>query len=256
MDPEFINHIPELLKGGAEIIKTGAEIAGAFKFTDIIKAFLGPATGEIAERFKDSARLYRFGRQLECLKKAEKMAKDAGFTPKAVAIKILFPLLEGASLEEDEDLHTMWAALLANASSPTNGERVRPNFIPLLKQLHPFEVLILERLYEDHQTPVTNENEFRRYGVDESELPQQPAQSGLTEKLQVMIDLHLSLDTVIAEQLVQKTFWQAAKDGIYSEADPPNRDEFGYFKTADFTYTLTTRGLAFVEACRPPKPQS
>src|ERR1035441_457772 len=250
MDPsELVKHAPDLLKGGAAV-------AAALKLTDVIKAMLGPATGEVAERFRDTVRLYRYGRQLDCLKKAEKMATDAGFTPKAVPIKILFPLLEGASLEEDEDLHTMWAALLANASSPTNTEKVRPSFIPLLKQTHPFEVMILERLYEDHRIPVTNENEFRRYGVDESELSKHPpAQSGVKEKLQAMIDSHLSLDTLIAEQLVQKTFWQAPKDGIYSEADPPNRDEFGYFKAADFTYTLTTRGLSFVEARRPPKPQ-
>lgn len=31
------------------------------------------------------------------------------FTPQAVPPKIPFSLLEGASFEEDEDLHTMWA---------------------------------------------------------------------------------------------------------------------------------------------------
>jgi len=56
MDPnETIKHAPELLKGGAELV-------GAFKFTDIIKAMLGPATGEVAERFRDSVRLYRYVR--------------------------------------------------------------------------------------------------------------------------------------------------------------------------------------------------
>jgi len=144
MDPnEIIKHAPELLKGGADIIKTGAEVVGALKLTDIMRAILGPATGEFAERIHDRVRLYRFGRQLECLKKAEKMAKDAGFTPKAVPIKLLFPLLEGASLEENEDLHSMWAALLANAASPTNGDVVRPGFIAILKQMAPDEAALL-----------------------------------------------------------------------------------------------------------------
>jgi hypothetical protein len=146
MEPELLKHAPELLKGGAEIIKTGAEVAGAFKLTDIMKAILGPATGEVAERIHDSVRLYRFGRQLGCLKKAEKMAKDAGFTPKAVPVKILFPLLDGASLEENEDLHTMWAALLANAASPTHTGNIRPGFITILKQMAPDEVGLLKAL--------------------------------------------------------------------------------------------------------------
>jgi hypothetical protein len=71
MDPnELIKHAPELLKDRAAI-------AGALNFTDVIKAMLGPATAEVAERFRDKVRLYRFGRQLECLKKAEKMAKSS-----------------------------------------------------------------------------------------------------------------------------------------------------------------------------------
>src|ERR1017187_1785827 len=132
MDPnELIKHAPELLKGGAAL-------AGALKLTDVINAMLGPGTAEIAERFRDDVRLYRFGRQLACLKKAEQMAKDAGFTPKAVPIKLLFPLLEGVSLEENEDLHTMWAALLANAASPDTA-KVRAGFIAILRQMEPDE---------------------------------------------------------------------------------------------------------------------
>src|SRR6266568_709406 len=74
------------------------------------------------------------------------MAKDAGFTPQAVPPKILFPLLEGASFEEDEDLHTMWAALLANAASPGNAEKVRPGFLAILKQMAPDEAALLNRI--------------------------------------------------------------------------------------------------------------
>jgi len=133
---EIIKHAPELVKGSAAL-------AGALKFTDVIKAILGPATAEIAERFRDDIRLYRYGRQLECLKKAEKMAKDAGFTPKAVPIKLLFPLLEGASLEENEDLHTMWAALLANEASP-EGQKTRPRFLATLRELSVDEASILK----------------------------------------------------------------------------------------------------------------
>lgn len=146
MDPnEFIAHAPDLLKGGAAL-------AGALKFTDIVKAMLGPATAEVAERFRDQARLYRFGRQLECLKKAEQMATDAGFTPKAVPIKILFPLLEGASLEEDEDLHTMWAALLANAADPTRPAANFTAMCDILRQLSIEEAKFINAIYASGST--------------------------------------------------------------------------------------------------------
>ena len=136
MDPN------EIIKAAPEIAKAAAPIAAAIPFTGIVKRMLGPAADELAEMWRDQVRLYRYERQLKLIEKAEKMAQNAGFIPKAVPPKILFPLLEGASMEDDEDLHTMWAALLANASS-RNQTIIRPNFISLLKDMAPDEAALL-----------------------------------------------------------------------------------------------------------------
>ena len=53
-----------------------------------------------------------------------------------VRVKILFPLLAGASFEEDENLHDMWAALSANAASPENADSVRPGSLPSFGRWH------------------------------------------------------------------------------------------------------------------------
>ena len=113
-----------------------------------MKRMLGPAADEVAEILRDRVRLYRYGNQMRCIEKAEKMAQNAGFTPKAVPPKLLFPLLDGASFEEDETLHDMWAALLANASSPEASENVRPGYIALLKQMAPDEAALLKIVEE------------------------------------------------------------------------------------------------------------
>src|SRR5579875_1328344 len=102
MDPQ------EILNGAQQIVKAGAAVGAVVPFTAMVKRILGPAADEIAERVRDEIRLYRYGRQLSLLHKAEQMAEEAGFTPKAVPVKALFSLLEGASLEENEDLHTKW----------------------------------------------------------------------------------------------------------------------------------------------------
>lgn len=239
MDPtELIKHAPELLKGGAAV-------AGALKFTDVIKAMLGPATAEIAERFRDDVRLYRFGRQLACLKKAEQMAKDAGFTPKAVPIKLLFPLLEGASLEENEDLHTMWAALLANAASPEDARTVRAGFIAILRQMEPDEAAVL--------------NVFARKDALGG-LPQ-----GLTD---YQLELEFKtlgrsaesvgecLDGLAAARLIHRAAMQyhdhyntLLANRKYDPPPPSIVDEEG-------PYFITERGRAFTQACQPPKPKS
>jgi hypothetical protein len=80
---------------------------------------------------------------MRCVEKAEKIAEAAGFTPKAVPPKILFPLPEGASMEHDEVLNDMWVALLANDSWDSRS-MMRPGFISLLKEMAPDEARRLD----------------------------------------------------------------------------------------------------------------
>jgi hypothetical protein len=240
MDPnELIKHAPELLKGGVAL-------AGALKLTDVIKAMLGPATAEIAERFRDEVRRYRYGRQLDCLMKAEKMAKDAGFTPKAVPIKLLFPLLEGASLEENEDLHTMWAALLANASSPNQSENVRPGFTAILKNMAHDEAKLLKWIRE-HEEEWPHNGPLKWFTA-QSEL-------GFTTKGEaeraIRIDPRMAtcLDGLEAQQLIRRRYWLPDSSSFLDEESKYGR------KQVAFTLEMTERGVAFLEACSPPKPK-
>ena len=230
MDPnEVIKHASELVKGGAEIV-------GALKLSDLAKAFLGPATAEFAERVRDEVRLYRFGRQLACLQKAEKMATEAGFTPKAVPIKLLFPLLEGASVEEDEDLHDMWAALLANAASPIANAPVRPSFIATLKQMAPDEANLLAWIYDKSvektpEGPDHGVNVIIRESVDIEEF---------------LLERNTDIDSVPFGSCLNGL--QAAC--LVGPSTPT------MVPLHDANYSLTYRGFEFIEACRPPKPKS
>ena len=155
MDPS------EIIKAAPQLIKAAAPVAAAIPFTGIVKRMLGPAADELAEMWRDQIRLYRYSRQIKCVEKAEKMAEEAGFTPSAVPPKILFPLLEGASLEDNEDMHTMWAALLANASSKMR-DIVRPSFISLLKNMAPDEAVLLQELFEQRTRINLLEPDFER----------------------------------------------------------------------------------------------
>jgi hypothetical protein len=105
----------DIIKAAPAIVKGAGALAAAIPFTAIVKRMLGPAADEVAEMWRDRVRMYRYERQVKLLEKVERMAQEAGYTPQAVPPKILFPLLEGASFEDNEDLHTVWAALLANA---------------------------------------------------------------------------------------------------------------------------------------------
>ena len=179
------------------------------------------------------------------------MVEEGGFTPRAVPIKLLFPLLEGASVEEDESFHDVWGAKLANAASPNNLARVRPGLIATLKQMDPQDAVLLKMFDDENKIPVTDENEFRRYGLDEAaifaDVPIK-TQGEIMERLGGQTERRLSLHALIAQQLVQGTYW-FRHHGLYTEIDRPIA-----VGDCEFTYTLTAWGRAFVGACAPPEP--
>jgi len=84
-------------------------------------------------------------RREEVLSKAQEMLK--GVEPEPVPLKSLVRLLQYASLEDDAFLQERWAALLANASNPTQDQSKRTIHISLLKELSAAEVRFLDAAY-------------------------------------------------------------------------------------------------------------
>jgi len=199
--------------------------------------------------WRDQVRMYRYERQLKCVEKAERMAKKAGFTPQAVPLKILFPLLEGASFEEDENLHTMWAALLANAASPDNADKVRPGFIGALKQMSPDEARLLRSVSEpDSDATLDKSISSSTVTVAKINIPPIPSdpESQAYKFYQRTI---ISLEGLIAQNLVSTVQWQRQPDGTICPTPLAMFDLGG-------TFTVTERGHAFIKACQPPQPKS
>ena len=231
MDPN------ELIKAAPQLAKGAAALGAAVPFTAIVKRMLGPATDEVAEMWRDQIRVYRYGRQLKLLEKAEKMAKDAGLTPQAVPPKILFPLLEGASFEDNEHLHTMWAALLANAASPNGLELVRPGFIAILRELAPDEAALLNWLYETADTIAPPLNQIRLISAYVS-LGFGPKDTDSSRK-------QLSESQAFLQRFV------ACRDSL--ESARLLRRSIG--ENDETHYLLSLTGRAFVTLCRPPEPK-
>ncbi len=230
MDPnEIIKLVPEIAKGAAAL---GAVIP----FTGIVKRMLGPAADELAEMWRDQVRLYRYERQLKCVEKAERMAQEAGFTPQAVPPKILFPLLEGASFEQNEDLHDMWASLLANASHAENAIIVRPAFIAILRQMSPDEAALLNWMSDE---AYSHPYSFDREALMRGYIALGFGPIGHPDNATRQLDKSASFadrfsgcrSGLLAAQLI------AAEDPV-----DPHRH-----------YGVTSRGRLFIKVCRPPK---
>jgi hypothetical protein len=199
----------------------------------------GPAAEEYGLMWQDSLKMRRTKRLVKCLAQTKRMLEEAGLSGESVPDKLLLPIFDGMSLEDDNNLHDMWAALLANASRQES-EAMNPGFPAILRQMSPAEAVLLNWIFDD-----TFDDPF----VDVTAFP---------DFEDVKEALGGWLDALESYQLVRRGDSQpTGKDGLYEGGWGTASSRAAVFSTrADKTYILTDRGRAFIGACRPPAPKA
>jgi hypothetical protein len=127
-------------------------IAGITKATTVLKPFFEKVTGAagdvVANRISDYFGAKRALNLAKVVLKAQEKAKAEGLDPSKIPLKVIHPMLENASLEEDENLQEMWANLLKSACD-SEDDFVSPSFIEVLRQLSPSEARYFNRVFRD-----------------------------------------------------------------------------------------------------------
>ena len=116
---------------------------------NLLQKLVGPVAEETGLFLQDRVRVYRLRNQLAVLGKTQDMLSSVGIDPKSVPLRVLVPLLEGAALEDDDNLATKWAALLANAAMQGSNVNLIPSFSNILSQLQPRDAAILDILHKE-----------------------------------------------------------------------------------------------------------
>src|SRR5450759_499243 len=121
-----------------ELVKAASQgiVEGAFKpFSDLIQSLFGPAASEAGLMLQDHVHHFRVRRQVRLFDGTAARLKEAGIEAKQVPLKLLAPIIDGASVEENDDLHDIWSNLLANAADPrTDTRHVLPSFPNVLRE--------------------------------------------------------------------------------------------------------------------------
>jgi hypothetical protein len=113
---------------------------------DLLSKLLGPASTEAGELFADRIRYLRWKNSLSILEDVQKEIKRRKIQPQKIPLKTLVPILEGASLEtNDDELRSKWINLLTNAAS---GDVTHPAYPKLLSEIIQPEAIILDYLYD------------------------------------------------------------------------------------------------------------
>lgn len=220
----------------------GKAIDKAAEFLDKI---VGPALSDIGGILSDEIRFFRLKNQIRIVQKAENYFKSKGIEPSSVPLKILAPLLEKGSLEEDETIQDKWAALLIFAASPETSNVFSSIFIELLNQLTPLEVKILEEIYNKYVNRykgddfMTGIQSMSQYIEIDSELKSE------LENLQNRIQSDIVLLNLQRLNIVEYVSSFTGMDGIksgFSVQGEYGKEIKGFF--------FTTLGVAFIRACR------
>jgi len=229
---------------------TGGEIVKAVldktigPVMDLVTKIAGPAAEEIGYTLQDRIKFFRARQTYRLLEKMDQMIREAGFEPRPIALKLLLPALEFASMEEDEDLHTIWAAMLANAADPTCGE-VHPCFWDILRELNRKDIKFLENLY-DH---------MRR--ADLAKRPWDVEPLAIDRLMKIYWEVNgpdnehfgIMLDNLIRLRILEIVpYSTVSKKDLRSESDDP---PFVYVHTVRYP-KMTTLGERFIAACRDP----
>jgi hypothetical protein len=118
-----------------------AEESGALKIlanvSDLLNKLAAPAAEQIGQLLGYKLHPYTVKNFVATMKKTERILRAAGLPAKPVPPRLLLPIAEGSSIEDNESLQELWAGLLATASQ--HGDSVSRSFIETLKQLTPDE---------------------------------------------------------------------------------------------------------------------
>jgi hypothetical protein len=128
-------------KALSQVVETAAKF---------VESIIIPPAAEIGLLIKDQISSWRFHNQVNILDKAQKKCISKGITSKVISPKLLAPLLDYCSLEEDPVFQDKWASLLVNMVD-SNANMTNHVFPYLLSQISIQEMTILESLYAMEQ---------------------------------------------------------------------------------------------------------
>jgi hypothetical protein len=190
----------------------------------------GPAAKELGEMLKDKLRPYRALQQRRLAEKTARMLQEAEIQPKTVHPKLLLTIFDCAGIEDDDDLHTMWAALLANAAVGSDERELSPAFPEVLRQLSSRDANVLKKLF-DVATKEANPSGYLGTTAEvHNHFPE------LTD-----LQLFDGLENLIHHSLIEA-------DSVVIAVNPASGDPGDYERQ----YRISPFGQRFIHACEAP----
>ena len=146
------------LKASAEAVKEVAKTTGkAIVLGERIGAFMARIFGGTLEQgvgiWQDKFKYKRLNNLISHIEKLSKKMNETGLNSsqlRFLSMKFGIPLLECASLEEDDYLQDLWANLTINAINMSSGVNLQRAHIATLEEMSELEARILTTIYKNN----------------------------------------------------------------------------------------------------------
>jgi hypothetical protein len=134
----------ELAKATQEVAKTvGQGIEASKTLAKFFKDVFGDLVIDGAGLASDKLKYYRIERAIALHDKTTRNLNSKGITNfNAVAPKIGIPLIESATIEDNDDIQALWANMLANAMNPNFDGKIERKYISILQDMSLTDVKI------------------------------------------------------------------------------------------------------------------
>lgn len=134
------------VKAVAEAASKGIEASE--KLGGFLSKVLGEGFVELGSVFADWAKTFRYKNLLKLSDEIDQIHANRRLQGKSIPIrpKYALPILQEASLEDDNDIRSFWAGLIANATDPSVKFQIRKLHIEILSSLDPVDAAILNFL--------------------------------------------------------------------------------------------------------------
>jgi len=214
------------VSGDDKTIKAGIkgdQDAVAKFFSGIVPDFIKDGVGILSDQVK----LWRWSNQINIIKKAQAKIEASGLNKKQIPLKVLVPIIQNSSLEQDKNMQDKWANMLANAA--TGSIEISPNYAAILNELSPIEVVILDKIYQE----VNKEADYQKRKALQFDATKLKSMLNTTEE-----KMDLIVENLFRLNVLQSPAGQGVMLG-----------NFPFALRTTKVFEFTTLGYEFVRAC-------
>lgn len=138
-----MSEVPDPTGGWAKATEATAEVSKeAIQAGRDLGRFISGPAGEVVGMLRDHLKVVRFERQIRLRERVRHFLSERGMDgpTRTVSLKIGLPLLDHATLEEDDELQDLWARLLVNGGDADSGIEIRRAFVSVLAEMTALDV--------------------------------------------------------------------------------------------------------------------